>query len=68
MVGKFKREGTKVYLWMIPVDVWQKPTKYYQAIILQSKIKKFFKRRKKTINLTMFILESVDGNTFKLQI
>ena len=24
--GKFKREGTYVYLWLIQADVWQKPT------------------------------------------
>jgi len=24
--GRFKREGTYVYLWLIHVDVWQKPT------------------------------------------
>ena len=24
--GRFKREGTYVYLWLIQVDVWQKPT------------------------------------------
>ena len=23
--GKFKGKGTHVYLWLIPVDVWQKP-------------------------------------------
>jgi len=27
--GRFKREGTYVlYLWLIHVDVWQKPTQY----------------------------------------
>ena len=26
LVGRFKREGTCVYLWLIHVDVWQKPT------------------------------------------
>ena len=36
--GRFKREGTYVYLWLIPVDVWQKPTQYYKAIILQLQI------------------------------
>ena len=35
--GKFKREGTYVYVWLINVDVWQKPTQYCKAIILQSK-------------------------------
>ena len=24
--GRFKREGTYVYLWLIEVDVWQKPS------------------------------------------
>jgi len=23
--GEIKREGTRVYLWLIHVDVWQKP-------------------------------------------
>ena len=39
--GKFKREDTYVYLWLIHVDVWQKPTKYCKAIILQLKMNKF---------------------------
>ena len=26
--GRFKREGTYVYLWLIHVDIWQKPTQY----------------------------------------
>ena len=36
--GKFKREGTYVYLWLIHADVWQKPTQYCKAIILQLQI------------------------------
>ena len=36
--GKFKPEGPYVYLWPIHVDVWQKPTQYCKAIILQLKI------------------------------
>ena len=36
--GKFKTEGTYVYLQLIHVDVWQKPTQHYKAIILQLKI------------------------------
>ena len=39
--GRFKREGTYVYPWLIHVDVWQKPTQYFKAIILQLKINKF---------------------------
>ena len=40
MGWKFKREGTHVYLWLIDVDIWQKPTKFCKAIILQLKKKK----------------------------
>ena len=32
------REGTYVYLWLIHADVWQKPTQYCKAIVLQLKI------------------------------
>ena len=39
--GRFKREGTYIYPWPIHVDVWQKPTQYCKAIILQLKINKF---------------------------
>ena len=42
--GKFKREGTYVYLWLIHIDVWQKPAQYWKAIILQLKINNFFKK------------------------
>ena len=28
MGGRFKREGTYVYLWLIRAAVWQKPTRY----------------------------------------
>ena len=41
MGGRFKREGTYVYLWLIHADVWQKPTQDYKAIILQLKVNKF---------------------------
>ena len=37
--------GTYVNLWLIPVNVWQRPTQYYKAIILQLKIN-FFKNFK----------------------
>ena len=36
--GKFK-EGTYEHLWLIHVDVWQKPTQFCKAIILQLKKK-----------------------------
>ena len=35
--GRFKREGTYVYLWLIYVDMWQKPIQYCKAIICQLK-------------------------------
>ena len=35
MGGKFQREVTYVYLWLMCVEVWQKPTQYCKAIILQ---------------------------------
>ena len=35
----FKREGTYIYPWLIPVDVWQKSAKFCKAIILQLKNK-----------------------------
>ena len=38
--GRLKREGPYVYLWLIHVDVWQKPTQYCKAIIFQLKINK----------------------------
>ena len=36
--GRFMREGTYVYLWLIHVGAWQKPTQYCKAIILQLKM------------------------------
>ena len=40
--GRFTREGTYVYLWLIHVGVWQKPAQYSKAIKLQLKINKIF--------------------------
>ena len=50
----FKREGTYLYLWLIHVDVWQKPTQYWKAIILQLK-----RNIKKTI-LVFFLKDEKD--------
>jgi len=36
--GRFQREGTHAYLWLIHADVWQKATQYCEAIFLQLKI------------------------------
>ena len=38
MGGRFKRERTYVYLWLIHVDIRQKPNQYCKALILQLKI------------------------------
>ena len=35
--GSRGRGRIYMYLWLIPVDVWQKLTQYYKAIILQLK-------------------------------
>ena len=35
-----QREATYMYLWLIHVDIWQKPTQHCKAIILHLKIKK----------------------------
>ena len=35
--GRFKSEGTNVYLWLIHIDIRQKPTQYCKAIIFQLK-------------------------------
>ena len=36
--GREVQDGGDIYLWMIHVDVWRKPTQYCKAIILQLKI------------------------------
>ena len=39
MGGRLQREGIYAYLWLTHVEVWQKTTKFYKAIILQLKNK-----------------------------
>ena len=39
--GRFEKEGIHVYLRLIQVVVWRKPTQHCKAIILQLKIKAF---------------------------
>ena len=64
MGGKFKRERTYVYLWLIHVAVWQKPKQYCKAITLQVKmISKIYKAKEKKnkelkleIDITVIIL------------
>ena len=40
---RLDREGASIYLWLIHLDVQQKPTQHSKAIILQI----FFKKREK---------------------
>ena len=39
--GRFQREGAYVYLCLIHIAIWQKPTQYCKAIIIQLKINLF---------------------------
>ena len=41
--GSFQREGICAYLWLMHVDVWQKPTQYCKVITFQLKINIFLK-------------------------
>ena len=43
-----REDQPHVYLWLIHVDVWQKPAQYCKAIILQFKIKIFKKTPEST--------------------
>ena len=48
--GRFRRERTHVYLWLVLVDVWQRLTQYCKAVIFPSKVnfKKKFLRKYET--------------------
>ena len=41
---RFKREWTYLYLWLLHIVIWQKPTHYCKAIILQLKVDKLKKK------------------------
>ena len=41
--GRFKKEGTYVYLLLIYIVTWQKSTKHCKAIILQLKAKEKYR-------------------------
>ena len=62
MGGRFKREGMYVYLWLIHVDVWQKPTQYCKAIILQLKINTFLKIPKEAVKVHSLSMRKEMGN------
>ena len=52
--GRFRREEPYVYLWLIYVDVWQKPTQFCKAVIFQLKNK--FKIKKITCGFELSCL------------
>jgi len=56
MGRRLKREGMYVYLWLIHVEVWQKPTKFCKAIIFQLKNKLNKKNRPRKNQAFFFIL------------
>ena len=63
--GKFKREGIYVHLWLIHVDVWQKPPpQHCKAIIFQLKINKFLKILKDD---TVKVLSSIYQQNWRTQ-
>ena len=67
--GRFKREWTHVYLWMIRVNVWQKPTQHCKAIILQLKNKSIYKKKKTKTNKlldTESQCPDQEGNTIRM--
>ena len=51
--GRFKREGTYVYLWLIHVDAWKKPTQFCKAVIFQLKINTLIKNKDKKERATV---------------
>ena len=70
--GSFKREGTHLYLWLIHV-VWQKPTQYCKAMILQLKINKVKKvglahleRRQRRIPSSFLLHGDTEGRWLSL--
>ena len=57
--GRFKREGTYVYLWLTPVDVWQETMQHCKAMILQLKINKLKKKKLKQSNVSNGLMRNV---------
>ena len=61
--GRFKKEGTNVYLWLIHSGVQQKPTQHYKVIILQLKLKNYIPERQKE----RMIVDSIGTNNQSFQ-
>ena len=65
--GRSGRQGTRVYLWLILGDIWQKATKFCKAIILQLKnVFKFKKWRTKNKLISLMISKKENRNQSKL--
>ena len=58
--GREAEEGIFVYLWLIHVDVWQKPIQHCSTIILQLKIKRK-KKKRTTLLISSFKLQCEDA-------
>ena len=43
----FKGEGTRVYLWATHADVWQKPSQYRNYPLIENKMEKRGRNRKR---------------------
>ena len=56
-----------VYLWLIRVDVWQKPTQYYKAIIFQLKINKLKEKVLSVETAQVSISDEWIGNSLVIQ-
>ena len=64
--GRSRRRGhtyrTYTYLWLIHVDMWQKPSQYCKAIVLQLNIKKF--KRYIYLYICTFMYYKMDSWTY----
>ena len=56
--GSFRRDRTYVYLWLIHVDIWWKPSQYCKAIILRLKINKL-KEKTNALKETLIFRDSI---------
>ena len=60
--GRFKSEETCVHLWLIHVDVWQKPTQYCKAIKNKC-LKKIVCSNSQSTSLSSTCLSRAKSNT-----
>ena len=61
--GRLKRKGTHVYLWLIHVDVWQKPTQHCKAILFHSK---FLDHYAVQLKITWYCKSTIPQQIFSL--